>query len=373
MKDTIITYSKALGENHPLLLKFRNAGYQIIEYKDLVAQLTETFETFAVCGTHGKTTITKLIASCLKELGLNYYIGDGSSYFNSTNKYLALEADEYNKHFLSYHPKVVLVSNIEADHLECYRGGLDEILETFETFINKSELAILNIDDVNIQKFKLNTKVLTYGLNPKATCFASNISYLETGIKFDVYFEQKFKGTLKLPFYGKHMIYNILSCLCLGFYYKQDFELLKQGLKDFKHAKRRFAISELKNNIIINDYAHHPSEIKVTIEAIRQKYPHKKLVVIFMPNTYSRTKDLFEDFVSSLSLADKTYLTPIKCDREAQSDYPNISSQLLVNEIYDSELLNIEEITKLNQYSNCVLAFLSCANISEYINEYSCH
>lgn len=94
----------------------------------------------------------KLLASCLKDLGLNYYIGDGSSYFKSTNKYLALEAGRYNKHFLSYHPKVVLVSNIEADHLECYRGGIDEILESFEIFINKSELAILNIDDSNIQK-----------------------------------------------------------------------------------------------------------------------------------------------------------------------------------------------------------------------------
>ena len=140
--------------------------------------------------------------------------------------------------------------------------------------------------------------------------------------------------------------------------------------KTFKNAKRRFAIEKIRNTIIIDDYAHHPTEIRVTYDSAKAKYPNKEIIAIFLPNTYSRTKALESDFIKSLSLYDKAYLMDIKCDREKQEDYPNVSSFNLTKKINNSEMISLETIDKLLKYHNAVLCFMSCANISPMINEY---
>ena len=142
---------------------------------------------------------------------------------------------------------------------------------------------------------------------------------------------------------------------------------ISSALRSFKNAQRRFAIEKFRDVIIIDDYAHHPTEIKVTLEAARQKYPNRRLVVVFRPNTYSRTKDFTDDFASALSVADKVYLTEIDCNREKPEDYPGVSSSLIVDKIEGAELISNEEIYKLGDELHSVICFMSCAHVDDLI------
>ena len=143
-----------------------------------------------------------------------------------------------------------------------------------------------------------------------------------------------------------------------------------ESLRTFKNAKRRFAIEKYNDITIIDDYAHHPTEIKVTLEAARQKYPNKKLIVVFRPNTYSRTKDFTDDFAEALQVADKVFLTAIDCNREQQSDYPGITSYTILDKIEGGELISNEDIYKLGNEKNQVVCFMSCAHTEDLIKSY---
>ena len=147
-------------------------------------------------------------------------------------------------------------------------------------------------------------------------------------------------------------------------------EKIYEALKTFKNAKRRFAIEKVRNTIIIDDYAHHPTEIRVTLEAARQKYPDKRLVVVFKPNTYSRTKDFKDDFVDALQVADKVYLTEIDCNREKQSDYPGITSHIITDKIEGAEIIDEDHIDKLGNELNSVVCFMSCAYVDKLIESF---
>ena len=157
----------------------------------------------------------------------------------------------------------------------------------------------------------------------------------------------------------------IIMCKNLGI----SKEIIEKSLQTFKNAKRRFAEEKVKDTTIIDDYAHHPTEIKVTLEAIKQKYPDKKLVVVFKPNTYSRTKDFTKEFISSLSIADKVFMTEIDSNRERQEDYPGVNSNIILDHIKDGEIIDEKSISKLLPYKNDVICFMSCASVSHLIEE----
>ena len=159
----------------------------------------------------------------------------------------------------------------------------------------------------------------------------------------------------------------ILMCRHLGV----DKEVIYNSLKTFKNAKRRFAISRIGKTIIVDDYAHHPTEIKSTLEAVRQRFPEKRIVVVFKPNTYSRTKDFKDEFIDALNVADKAYLTEIDCNREKQEDYPGVTSQLIIDGLKDGELISEETISKLSNELDSVICFMSCAYIDGLIKALS--
>ena len=166
-----------------------------------------------------------------------------------------------------------------------------------------------------------------------------------------------------------HLVLDAVGAIAVSIIYDIDKKIIKDVLENFVFAKRRFNETMIGDNIIIDDYAHHPTEIRVTYDSAHEKYPGKKIIAVFMPNTYSRTEALFDDFVKVLSLYDKAYITEIKCDREKQSDYPNISSSKLIKEINNSEMISLEDIDKLKDYHNTVICFMSCANISPLVEK----
>lgn len=370
-KDTIVTYSVAFKEDHKELKRVREAGLTIKKYNEIVGEVVDMFDTIGVAGTHGKTTTSSLIRHILEEsVGCNYFVGAGDGYVDRKNKYFVIECDEFNRHFLAYHPKYSVITNIEPEHLECYKD-IDDIRNTFEKFANQTkDLVVVCGDNEEIRKIDYNTNKLFYGFNSNNDVVIDNINLTEKGSSFDIIIKNELYGNFNIPLYGKHMILDavaaIIMCKNLGI----SKEIIEKSLQTFKNAKRRFAEEKVKDTTIIDDYAHHPTEIKVTLEAIKQKYPDKKLVVVFKPNTYSRTKDFTKEFISSLSIADKVFMTEIDSNRERQEDYPGVNSNIILDHIKDGEIIDEKSISKLLPYKNDVICFMSCASVSHLIEEF---
>ena len=368
-KDTVVTYTAAINETHHEVRRVKSLGYKIIKYKDLMARITSKFETTCVSGTHGKTTTSLMISDILsKSLGCSQFVGDGSGFGNKRSNLLVLEACEYNKHFLSYFPYNTVITNIELDHTETY-PTINDMIKAFQTFVNRTRNQVIICgDDNNALKLKVDNPIY-YGFNDNNDLQIRNKVVEDNKTKFDVYYHNEFFDHYEVNMFGNHLVLDSVGAIAVAILYDIDKKIIKDVLENFVFAKRRFNETIISDNVIIDDYAHHPTEIRVTYDSAHEKYPGKKIVAVFMPNTYSRTEALFDDFVKVLSLYDKAYVTEIKCDREKQSDYPNINSSKLIKEINNSEMISLEDIDKLKNYHNTVICFMSCANISPLVEK----
>lgn len=369
-KDTIVTYSKAFSIDHPEIKRVKSLGLKIIAYNELLGKLSSEFKTIGVSGTHGKTTTSTMISHVLGETkGCNYFIGDGSGFADRKNELFTLESCEFNRHFLAYHPYYAIVTNIELEHTECYKD-IDEIIKTFEEFANKAHHVIACGDDKNVRKMNLKNDVTYYGFDDCNDVVCKNVTLDENGSKFDVYIKGELYGHFDIPLFGNHMILNALACITVCNMEGVDTEKIHSLLHTFKNAKRRFKEKKFGSVVTIDDYAHHPTEIRVTIESARQKYPNKEIVAVFLPNTYSRTKALMSDFISALKTADKAYVMDIHCDRERKEDYPGVSSDEIIKNVPNAEKISLDTVDKLLKHKNAAICFMSCTNIYELLDKY---
>lgn len=369
-KDTIVTYSKAFSMDHPEIKRVKNLGLKIIAYNELLGKLSSEFKTIGVSGTHGKTTTSTMLSHVLSNTkGCNYFIGDGTGFAKKENELFVLESCEYNRHFLSYHPYYAVVTNIELEHTECYKD-INEIIDTFNAFANKANITVACGDDLNVRKMNLNNKVIYYGFNDNNYVVAKNVVLSKSGSSFDVYMDKKLYGHFDIPVFGDHMVLNALACITICNLEGVKKEDIHNLLETFSNAKRRFKEKGFGDVVTIDDYAHHPTEIKVTIESARQKYPGREIVAVFLPNTYSRTKALLNDFINALKEADKAYVMDIHCDREKKQDYPGVSSDKIIEKIPGAEKISIGTVDKLLKHKNAVICFMSCANIYEIENKF---
>ena len=369
-KDTIVTYSVAFDEDHPEMKRVKELGLKIKKYNEIMGDVIKQFKSIGVSGTHGKTSTSSMIKHILETTkGCNYFIGAGDGYANVDNEYFVVESDEFNRHFTAYHPKYAIITNIEAEHLECYRN-VDDIRDTFEIFANNtSDLVVANGDNEEVKKIHYKTRVLFYGFRFDNDVVIKNMKLEETGSRFDLYIKDEFYGSFEIPLYGKHMVMNataaIIMCRELGISSKEIYE----ALRSFKNALRRFSISKCGTTTIIDDYAHHPTEIKATLEAVRQKYPDKRIIAVFKPNTYSRTRDFKDDFIKALDLADKAFVTEIDSNREYPSDYPGVSSKIIIDGLRDGSLISEDTIDLLKDELDSVICFMSCAYVDSLIKK----
>ena len=370
-KDTIVTYSVAFKEDHEEMKRVRKLGLTVKKYSELMGDVIDMFETIGVSGTHGKTTTSSLIRHLLEETtGCNYFIGAGDGYADKKNKYFVVESDEFNRHFTDYHPAYSIITNIEAEHLECYKD-IDDIRNTFEIFANQTKkLVVANGDNEEVRKINYKTKVLFYGFKENNDVVIKNMKLLETGSVFDLYINNELFGHFDIPLYGKHMVSNAAAAITIAKELGLTMEQIHSLLESFQNAKRRFAETKINNCVIIDDYAHHPTEIKVTLEAVKQKYPNKRLVVVFVPKTYSRTKDFKDEFIEAFSIADKTYLTEIDCNRERQEYYPGVTSHIIIDKLKNGEMISLDTIEKLKDEKDSVVCFMSCAYVDKLIDSF---
>ena len=370
-KDTIVTYSVAFKEDHPELIRVKEMGLTIKKYHEIMGDVVDQFETIGVSGTHGKTSTSSMVKHVLENtVGCNYFIGAGDGKATKNNKYYVVESDEFNRHFKAYHPAYSIITNIEEEHMEIYKD-IDDIRDTFEIFANQtSKLVVANGDNEQVRKINYNVPVKFYGFNEDNDIVIKNMNVTEEGPEFDLYIDSELYGTFTIPVFGEHMVANaaaaIMVCRELGI----SKENIEKYFKTFKNAKRRFAEEKIGEAIIIDDYAHHPTEIKVTLNAARQKYPDKRLVAVFKPNTYSRTVDFTEEFVEALGIADKVYLTEIDCNREKQEDYPGVTSNMIIDKLDNGDIISEDTINKLDNEKDSVICFMSCAYVDSLIKAF---
>ena len=368
-KDTIVTYTAAINESHHEIQRLKELGFKIVPYKDIMGYLTAEMQSICVCGTHGKTTTTLMISDIInKTLGCSYFVGDGTGFGNQESDLLVIESCEYNKHFLSYCPHNAIITNIDLDHTETY-PTIEDMIETFQEFVYKvDDFVVACGDDENIQKLKIKNGY-TYGFNKKNDLVIKNREVVDSQTYFEVYYLGEFYDSYKVNMFGDHLVLDSAAAILTCILYDIPKEIIKDTLESFIPAKRRFNETIIGNNVIVDDYAHHPTEIRATFDSARQKYADKRIIAIFLPNTYSRTEALFNDFVRSLTLFDKAYLMDISCDREKKEDYPNINSGMLVKQIPNSEMIDIKTVNKLKEYDNTVFCFMSCAYISPMVEK----
>lgn len=362
-QDVVVVKSAAVRYNHEQILIAKENNLVVKEYFELLSELTKAHKTIAISGTHGKTTTTALISNILKEHeGVNYIIGDGTGKGNKESDLFVIEACEFKRHFLNYHPTYTVITNIEYEHVEYYKS-IDDVIDAFQNFVNQTKSTVVAYgEDENIKKIKSNN-IKYYGFNDECDIVAKNIAMNEKGSKFDVYINKAFFGTFDTPLYGNHMILNALSVIYICFLENVNLEKIQKGLMSFSGAKRRFNETIIGDIVSIDDYAHHPTEITATIESARQKYPNKKIVAVFKPNTYSRTKELYNDFAKALMKADDVYITDIYCDRELPEEFPGVTSDLIIKNVTNAKHIKEDNLDVLLNYKNAVMLFMSCKDI----------
>ena len=216
-------------------------------------------------------------------------------------------------------------------------------------------------DSPYTRQMKLKRDVVFYGIEENNDIRATNIEYSKEGISFDV----NGYGHFDLPIYGNHQLLDALAVITVCYLERIDYKEVYNNLKEFKGAKRRFTLKEVGDNIIIDDYAHHPNEIKATLDAIRQKYPDKSVVAIFQPHTFTRTREFANDYINIFNSIDASYILDIHPAREKQEDYPEVTSDMIISKVETAHHINIDEAEKLSNYKNTVFAFMSPNDISK--------
>jgi len=318
----VVVRSSAIAQDNPELIKARELGIPIIPRAEMLAELMRLKTGIAVAGTHGKTTTTSFLATVFKEAGLDptVIIGGilnayGSNAMLGTGEYLIAEADESDGSFLCLFPIMNVVTNIDADHLDYY-ADLDAVKDTFVRFMNSIPFYGINVvcgDDPNVQAVlpRIKRPVMTYGIGGENDLRAEVLS-CEYGSKFRVFLRGESWGEIVLAQPGRHNILNALGSIGVAMESGVSKEAIIKGLSLFGGVGRRFERKGERNDVlVIDDYGHHPTEIRATLQTARECFPHRRIVVAFQPHRFSRTQALFGEFCKAFVNADRLLLTEI--------------------------------------------------------------
>jgi len=369
-EDMVIVQGNAFKDTHEEIVRAKELNLKIYSYQDMVSKLTKMFETITIAGCHGKTTTTSMLSHVLKNItGCNYLIGDGTGDASKENKYFALEACEYKRHFLSYTPYYAIITNIELDHIDYYKD-IDDVISAYQEYAKLAEKMVIACgDDPYTHTLEVNVPIFYYGLNDDNDIIAKDVIYTNEGTSFDVFVEDNYYGHFDLPLYGKHMLLNSLAVIGVCYYERLEAKDVAKYLKTFEGAKRRFKENIIGDIVTIDDYAHHPTEVKVTIKGARQKYPDKEIVAILKTHTLSRTKEMAQEFADALNLADKSYIMDIGVDRE-EDGYDDVTYEVILDKLNNGEYINLDMVDKLLKHKNAVMIFMSSKDIYVLQNKY---
>lgn len=321
--DLVVVTAAVKGENEEID-EARRRGVPVMRRAELLGEIVKRKRAVGVAGTHGKTTTSSMIATVLAEAGLDptILIGGiarnfGTNARNGKGEFLVVEADEYDRTFHQLHPEIAVVTNIEADHLEYY-GSLDAIAEAFRVYVNgiaPGGVVIGCVDEAPVAALlgRVHGRVVRYGLGEEATLRATNVEYDERGSRFEV----AGVGFFRLYVPGAHNVLNALAAIAVALELAIPQPTIATALAKFLGVDRRFQIlGDYAGAIIVDDYAHHPTEIRATLAAARRGYPGRRIIALFQPHLYSRTRDFAREFAQALTGADVALVAPIFAARE---------------------------------------------------------
>ena len=341
----VVVYSSAVKEDNPEIVIARENGIPIIPRAEMLAELmTLKPYSVAVAGTHGKTTTTSMVATVLGYAGVDptTVVGGvvemlGSNARLGASDWFVTEADESDRSFLMLNPTISVVTNIDKEHMESYKG-MDDVVQCFTDFVNKVPFYgadIICLDDPNVQLIipKMKRRRVTYGMTAQADISAHNIKYNDAfGSTFTVLKGTDFLGVINLPVPGQHNIYNALAATAVALELEIPFEKIAGAFINFRNANRRFQFKgEVGGITIVDDYGHHPTEILATLSAAKNGSGGRRTVIVFQPHRYTRTQELMDEFALSFNNADVLFVTDIYAASETPIE--NVTAEVLTENI----------------------------------------
>ena len=340
-QSDVVVYSSAVTLDNPEILAAQERKIPIIRRAEMLGELLKLkLYSIAVAGTHGKTTTTSMVGNMMtagdldptliiggiiKNLKSNALLGQG--------EYVVAEADEFDRTFLSLMPTIAIITTVEREHLDTYKD-LDDLKNAFIQFANKVPfygVVIACLDEPSVQDIlpDISKRIITYGLSPQADVRAAKVSFHETVAEFDILVQDANYGRIRLNVPGEHNVKNATAAVALGLELGMEFEQIKQGLESFETVNRRFEFRGEYNDILfVDDYAHHPTEVLATLEAAKQGW-NRRVVAVFQPHLYSRTRDFKEDFGKAFLQSDVLIVTDVYPSRE--EPIPGVTGQLIVD------------------------------------------
>jgi UDP-N-acetylmuramate--alanine ligase len=367
-EKTLVVYTPAIQKNHTELNYFVDNDFTVLKRAEILGKITESTFCLAVAGTHGKTTTSSILGHIMAEVKATSFLGGIAENYNSNlilgeDKISVVEADEFDRSFLQLSPNIACITSMDADHLDIY-GEAEALNESFFAFSQK-------VSNTLIVAKGLPLKGLTYAVNEDANYKAFNLKIESGKYIFDVQTPSETKKNIEFHLPGNHNVMNALAALAMADVYGIPLEKIKQSLSTFKGVKRRFSYKIKTNDfVLIDDYAHHPTEINAVENSIREMYPNEEVLVVFQPHLFSRTRDFIDDFANALSKFDEILLLDIYPARE--KPIANVNSEWLLGKIDNKK----KKLTKKNNLikdiknsSAKVVAMLGAGDIGVMINE----
>lgn len=345
-EESLIIYTPAIPEDHKELNYFKANGYSLIKRAKVLGEIAQNHRCLAIAGTHGKTTTSTLLAHLFRQadIEVSAFLGGISTNYQSNfwgskdTDLVIVEADEYDRSFLNLKPNAAAITSTDADHLDIY-GEAESLTATFKEFADSVQDFLLLNEDAGLEG------ALKYGFANQNSFYADNVSVVEHQYHFDLVHPQGRIQDIAMLLPGRHNVENAIAAGALGLRYGLSEEQVKQGLENFKGVKRRFEYHIQQQDLIyIDDYAHHPKEIKALYESVRELYPKRKITAIFQPHLYSRTRDFMDDFAESLSPFDEIILLDLYPARERPIAGVNSSALLEKIDSPNKSLLARQEI-----------------------------
>lgn len=348
----LVVYTPAIPSDHAELCYYRTNNYSVKKRSEVLGLITKDSFTVAVAGTHGKTTTSSIVAHLLKQSSVdcNAFLGGITQNYN-TNLLLAensentvVEADEYDRSFLTLHPNISIITSVDADHLDIY-GDKDVMIESYQMFADQlcdDGILILNkrINDLILTK----GKTITYGIDCNADYVASGVRVVDGSFFFDIITPTGSIKNVRFGVPGRHNIENAIAATAVADRMGVSLVEIKSALESFKGIKRRFEYIVKTNEVIyIDDYAHHPEELKATISSVKELYPNKKITGVFQPHLYTRTRDFADEFAKSLELLNEVIVLDIYPAREKPIE--GINAEMLLKRI---NIINKKTCSKQN-------------------------
>ncbi|WP_196890700.1 UDP-N-acetylmuramate--L-alanine ligase [Aureivirga marina] len=367
---TLVVYTPAIPKDHKQFNYFKEHGFHILKRAEVLGEITRNSLCLAVAGTHGKTTTSTMLGHILHDNGINAtaFLGGISENYNSNlilggDDISVVEADEFDRSFMKLFPDIACITSMDADHLDIY-GTKEELEDTFVDFSNNVKKALFVEENLPIKGIK-------YGFSENAKYRAINLQIHNGVYTFDLVSPNNTNKKIELPLPGMHNVKNALAAIAMACEYGVSIEKIAASLKRFKGIKRRFSYKiKTDDFVLIDDYAHHPTEINAVVETAREMYPEKKILGIFQPHLFSRTLDFADDFAESLSKFDELILLDIYPARELPIE--GVTSSWLLDKVtLETKKIGTKE-TVLHDIRNSeaqVIVMIGAGDIGELINQ----